>query len=203
MGNDVCTILHIPAVQRLDGESLGGCYHESSLNRKRVTNVLVRYATYVGFFLGMGLLSGSIVHMPLNPSRYATVMVVGILLFLAASFVTEVYLEKKEMPPLQIARSLLCSLGLSVGVGMVSGSIQHFSDNVVYASYLIPIGFGLSLFSFFLKNEATFSLKKLSLILAFFLALGIPLRLSLAYVADQQSRVVIIRPGEDGHDHTH
>lgn len=168
-----------------------------------MTNVLIRYAAYIGFFLGMGLLSGSIVHMPLDPSRYIAVMVVGVILFLAASFVTEVYLEKKEMPPLQIVRSLLCSLGLSVGVGMVSGSIQHFSDNVAYASYLIPIGFGLSLFSFFLKNEATFNLKRLSLVLAFFLALGIPLRLSLAYVAEQQSQVIIIRPGEDGHNHTH
>lgn len=164
------------------------------------TNLIVRYATYLGFFLGIGLFSGSIVHMPLEPARYLPIMVIGLLLFLAASFVTEVYLEQKEMGPLQIVRSLLLSLALSVGIGMMSGGIQHFSDDMEYASYLIPIGFGISLFSYVLKNETQLNLRKLTLVAGLFLAVAIPLRLSLVYVAEQAP--VVIRG--DGHgDHTH
>lgn len=152
------------------------------------------YLSYVSLFLGMGLISGSIVHMPISPGRYSIIMVAGIVLFGFASFVNELK-GQEEMSQLAVARSLVFSLFLSVGIGMMSGGVQHFTDNPTYAALLIPGGFGLSLFSFVLKHRIPLTVKKAYLLIALFLVMVLPMRATLNYVAQN----VAVGDGHGGH----
>jgi hypothetical protein len=40
-----------------------------------------------------------------------------------------------------------------MGVGMISGSTQHFFDTPIYASYLMPIGLFIASLAFALRNN--------------------------------------------------
>lgn len=121
--------------------------------REYVSSILSPYLAYVGFFLGIGLVSGSVVHFPGNPGRYAIIGSIGILLFVAASLVDEIVIKKRHLKEKGILRVILFSVVLSAGIGMISGAIQHFTDTPKYAAALIPTGIIVSLFGFLLKNQ--------------------------------------------------
>ncbi|MFZ5826392.1 MAG: hypothetical protein ACOY94_19030 [Bacillota bacterium] len=154
------------------------------------------YLTYLSLFLGMGLISGAIVHMPVDPVRYTIIMVVGAVMFGFASFVNDLA-GKDRLTAAIVARSLFFALLLSMGIGMISGGVQHFSDNPGYSASLIPAGFGLSLFAFILKNEVKLSVKRIYGIVLIFLALAVPLKFTLDYVAHN------IVGESDSHGHGH
>lgn len=156
--------------------------------------VFFPYISYVSLFLGMGLISGSIVHMPVSPTRYTMIMMVGVLLFGFASFVNELK-NQADLSKAAVLRSLAFSLLLSIGIGMMSGGVQHFSDNVEYATALIPVGFGVSLFSFVLKHQVKLSAKKSYLLIILFVAMVIPMRVTLNYVATNYA----VEGGHGGH----
>lgn len=143
--------------------------------------VFFPYISYVSLFLGMGLISGAIVHMPMDPVRYTLIMLIGAGMFGFASFVNDLR-GKGDMSAAEIAQALLYSLLLSVGIGMVSGGIQHFSDNPPYSAMLIPMGFGISLFSFILKSGVVLSVKRVYAVIALFIILVLPLKVGLDYV---------------------
>ena len=121
--------------------------------RQYASTILSPYLAYVGFFLGIGLVSGSVVHFPGNPIRYAIIGSIGILLFVIASLVDEIVLKKRNLKESGILRVILFSVILSMGIGMISGAIQHFTDTPKYAAILIPTGIVVSLFGFLLKNQ--------------------------------------------------
>lgn len=54
------------------------------------------YVIYIMYFLGVGLISGGIVHMPIEPVRYSIILIFGSILFISASFVNEYFVEKKK-----------------------------------------------------------------------------------------------------------
>lgn len=45
-------------------------------------------------FLGMGLVSGSIVHMTIDPVKYTIVMIIGMIIFVVASLFNEIVIYK-------------------------------------------------------------------------------------------------------------
>ncbi|HYF93694.1 MAG TPA: hypothetical protein VD969_15880 [Symbiobacteriaceae bacterium] len=99
-----------------------------------------------------------------------------------------------------VLRSLGFSLLLSNGIGMISGGIQHFSDNPPYSAALIPLGFGLSLFSFILKNSIRLSVKRVYGVIALFIVLVVPLTIGLDYiVGDAPAATVESHGGHGGH----
>ena len=110
--------------------------------------LLRRYVEYLGLYLGIALVGGAIVHMPGAPLKNAAILLIGMAMFLAAS-VREARSKTGSTQGLhQIGVYLALSALLSVGLGMISGSIQHFDDFPHYGSILIPCGIGLSLFVF-------------------------------------------------------
>lgn len=145
--------------------------------------LFLSYASYVSFFLGMGLISGSIVHMPYDPARYSVLLGAGVIVFVVASLLTEVYVEKRALTVAGVLRSLFFSLLLSVGIGMMSGGIQHFEDNMVYSATLIPLGFSVSLFAFWFKHSIKLSTRQTVMAMLIFLAVVLPLWFGLDYVA--------------------
>lgn len=151
------------------------------------------------YFLGVGLISGSIVHVPLDPIRYSIILIIGAILFSFASYLSEFSKKGQTMKLTEIIRIILFSLTLSIGIGMVSGGIQHFYDIGIYATYLIPIGFVLSVFGFIYKNNTKVTGIQWGVILILILVIALPLKSFLSYeVSKSMSNDV---HGEEEHHH--
>lgn len=122
------------------------------VQESRLKAVMPEYLVYVGLFVGTGFLSGAIVHFPLNPIRFAVIGTVGAAIFVASSVINETVLNKKPTGQTDIVRLIIFSLVLALGIGMISGGVQHFDEVPAYASKLIPLGVLLSLVGYLLKN---------------------------------------------------
>jgi FtsH-binding integral membrane protein len=77
------------------------------------------YLVYVLFFLGMGLTSGAIVHMPIDPSKYTIILFIGMAVFVVASLLNETVIDKKNLSVISTIRLVIFSLLLSIGIGMI------------------------------------------------------------------------------------
>lgn len=111
-----------------------------------------RYIGYVLYFVGAGLISGAVVHHPLDPTRYTKIAVIGVLVFLAATVVNE-FLLATDRPALRRAILVIgASLLLSFGIGMLSGGLQHFEDFPDRGAVLVPLGITVSFIAFVLKD---------------------------------------------------
>lgn len=119
------------------------------------------YIVYVVYFLGVGMTSSGIVLMPFNAVRYSIILAIGLFLFSAGSFINEFIIDRKQASLAKILKLVTFSLTLAIGIGMISGGISHFKESPVYASYLIPLGIIVSIFSFLIKNAYQLSRKEL------------------------------------------
>ncbi|WP_271813752.1 YncE family protein [Clostridium beijerinckii] len=155
---------------------------------------LFPYLVYVMFFLGMGLISGGIVHMPLDPRKNLIVLSIGMGVFVIASLLNETVIDKKDLSIMSTIRLVVFSLLLSVGIGMISGGIQHFEDVLDYAGYLIPGGILISLIGFLFKNSIKLSAKKAIPLFIIVLSLLFSLSFSLKNIAENM-------PEAGGHSH--
>lgn len=108
------------------------------------------YLKYVALFVGAGLISGSIVHYPLDKTRYIIIGAVGAVLFALASTFADA--RAKGNGPASLVKFVLASLVLALGIGMISGGIQHFSDIPTRAATLIPLGGALSIIAFAIRD---------------------------------------------------
>src|SRR5215213_11252081 len=118
--------------------------------------VLPPYVLYVALYLGVALTGGSVVHLPLDPPRYLLIGGIGVLVFIAASVADarRRHAAGLEGPGGGLGRYVGWSVLLSLGLGMLSGGIQHFLDFPHYAAALLPLGVLLSLAAF-LGRERT------------------------------------------------
>lgn len=119
-------------------------------------DTLKPYVLYVALYLGVALTGGSVVHLPLDPSRYLLIGAVGVLVFIVASVADarRRHASGLEGPGGGLGRYVGWSVLLSLGLGMLSGGIQHFLDFPHYAAALLPLGVILSL-SAYLARERT------------------------------------------------
>ena len=129
---------------------------QAEANQKNVTTpweVFKPYFSYLIMFLGMGLISGSVVHAAQEEMRlYAlTLMGIGAVLFSFGSYLNEV-LFKTGILGDTVVKYVLLSLLLAIGVGFVSGSTQHFYDTPIFASYLAPMGIFISSVAFAIRQ---------------------------------------------------
>ncbi len=118
------------------------------------SSLLGRYLGYVGYFVGAGLISGGIVHYPLDAARYGKIGAAGVAVFVAATILNEVVLQRKRPDTSALIRLVAASLLLSLGIGMLSGGIQHFMDFPGRAAALIPAGLVLSFVAYVVKNAS-------------------------------------------------
>jgi predicted tellurium resistance membrane protein TerC len=115
------------------------------------------FTSHVLRYVGVGLISGSIVHMGTlggSTTRYVVLIALGVIAFIVGTM-----LEKgKSIVTLNF---IIISVLLSIGVGMVSGGTQHYLDGPVYASFLIPFGLLLGYIAFLVQhNKKEFVFKK-------------------------------------------
>ena len=143
-------------------------------------NIILSYLSYLALFVGTGFISGAIVHSG-NISelpKYTVIGIIGVSLFLVGSFVQEFVINHSSTRS-GIIKFFFFSLLLSVGIGMISGGTQHFSDFPIYSSYLIPLGLIISLIAFVLKNSYILSIKTFGTIIGVFALIALPVYLGL------------------------
>jgi hypothetical protein len=130
--------------------------------------VVKPFASYLAMFVGMGLISGSIVHAgQAELFKQAVFLIfVGMIFFAVGSYVNEVIFKTGNIEKEGIARYIVLSLFLAMGVGMISGSTQHFFDTPIYASYLMPGGIFIASLAFALRNNYELSTKTWGKLLA-------------------------------------
>ncbi len=120
-------------------------------------NLTYKYSVYIMYFLGIGMVSSSIVLMPFNYIRYSIILGIGLGLFITGSLFNEVVIDHHHLTLWESINLVTVSLTLAIGIGMISGGISHFKESPQYISYLIPSGVVISLVSFTLKNDIKLS----------------------------------------------
>lgn len=141
-------------------------------------NKELKYAfiIHLSKYLGIALVSGSIVHAGTlggNTYKYIGLIVVGICLTVLGN-----YLEYK-VKNIKIGMNIfLLAILLSFGTGMLSGGVQHYSDNPAYGSVLLSFGLILTFISLAYKDFSNVISKKsiylisvISIILYFLLSI--------------------------------
>ncbi|MFF8603111.1 hypothetical protein ACF065_33510 [Streptomyces sp. NPDC015232] len=139
---------------RLDAPPTGRAARRKA-NSSRKRSLAARYLGYVGYFVGAGLISGAVVHHPLDPDRYTRIAAYGALVFLAATILNEFLLtpERPGLPRMLVV--IGSSLLLSFGIGMLSGGLQHFDDFPARGAVLVPIGIVVSFVAYVIKDADT------------------------------------------------
>ncbi|GAA3245555.1 hypothetical protein GCM10010469_00730 [Streptomyces labedae] len=120
---------------------------------KKRTPVIGDYLGYATTFVGAGLISGAVVHHPLDPDRYTVIALVGAGVFLCATVLNEFILKRQRLSASKVVAIVLASLALSFGIGMLSGGLQHFEDFPERAAMLIPFGLALSFVAYVLRYD--------------------------------------------------
>lgn len=122
------------------------------------SRVFKPYGNFILLFIGAGFTSGGIVHLGEGFNWWdASLLALGILLFVLGSYMQEVLYHKKTLQEEGLVAFLGYSLLLSIGVGMASGGTQHFIDTPHYSAYLIPLGLFIGVCAFVLKQNIALS----------------------------------------------
>ncbi|MFE9637128.1 hypothetical protein [Streptomyces sp. NPDC006463] len=140
-----------------DTEENGGraARRRAHTRQARRRSLAARYLGYVGYFVGAGLISGAVVHHPLDPARYTRIALYGAAVFLAATILNE-FLLTRERPGLPRMLVVIgASLTLSFGIGMLSGGLQHFDDFPARGAVLVPAGLVVSFVAYVIKDADT------------------------------------------------
>lgn len=88
-----------------------------------------------------------------------SLLAVGIIFFVLGSVFQDIQQGMVRIRGEGITLFLLLSLLLSIGIGMASGGMQHFVDTPSYSAFLIPLGLGIGLIAFILKERITLTAK--------------------------------------------
>lgn len=171
--------------------------HRRSTRRQQGASLPWRYLGYVGYYVGAGLISGAVVHHPMDPTRYSMIAGSGVLVFLVATVLNDIVLASERPALPRMVRVLGTSTMLSFGLGMLSGGMQHFADLPYRCAVLIPLGIGLSFVAYCLKEDKTpwrriFGLMGLAVLVVSALTFA-----GLRHIAPTMAE----RPGE-GHSHS-
>lgn len=111
-----------------------------------------KFIIHILSYLGVALIGGSIVHIGTldgGSIRYIILGCVGVAMMIIGS-VLEAQMKKE---PINI-NYLGIVTALAISTGLLSGGIQHFLDNPIYAGYLLAAGLIVSYISFAGKYHA-------------------------------------------------
>ena len=120
------------------------------------------FASHMLRYVGVGLISGSIVHAGTlggNVTQYVALIVLGVIAFIYGT-----YLEYENKIDKKFVSFILISVVISIGTGMVSGGTQHYLDGPVFASIILPIGLLVSYIAYLYRDfKSNFSFKKIGI----------------------------------------
>jgi Cu+-exporting ATPase len=168
--------------------------YDSSVG-ENITKLVMNYIVYVIYFVGIGMVSSGIVLMPFNFTRYITVLIVGLLLFITGSLINEVVLNHNKLSVKETIKLISGALTLAIGIGMISGGISHFKELPNYVIYLMPLGIVISFISFAIKNKYKFNNKTKGVLGVGIVIVAVIVHLGLSYIAN--NLLGDIEPGGD------
>lgn len=142
--------------------------------RQVATRFAAPVGAYLAMFVGTGFLSGAIVHSgdAAEIPRNALIGAVGIGLFVVGSTFYEAVVLRHRISRRSLPGFLLFSILLSVGIGMISGGVQHFTDFPTFSPKLIPLGLLVSTLAFGLKHRVELRGRWAAMVLVCSLALS-------------------------------
>ena len=144
--------------------------------------VLPPYLLYVALYLGVALTGGSVVHMPLDPKRY---VLIGVIIFIVASAIDARRRKLATAEGAALPGYIVWSVILSLGLGMLSGSIQHFIDFPQYAAALLALGVPVSLASYMGREKLMVRGPQLVTLVIAVAVFTVVLFLGLDWIADE------------------
>ncbi|MED7827386.1 hypothetical protein [Streptomyces chiangmaiensis] len=145
------------------------------------------------------MISGAIVHHPLDPARYTVIAMIGAAVFLCATTLTEFILTKQRPKAAKVLSIIAASLALSFGIGMLSGGLQHFEDFPERGAMLIPFGLTLSFIAYVLRHEPARWRSIIGPAGVLVLVTAVLAFIGLRGIADGMAS----ESGGDGHGHSH
>jgi hypothetical protein len=109
---------------------------------------------YAATYVGAALISGAVVHHPMDPTRFTMIAIIGAVVFALATAFTEFVINRQRATTRAVVLMVLTSLALSFGIGSLSGGLQHFADVPTRAAVLIPAGLVLAFIAYVLRYHA-------------------------------------------------
>ena len=120
------------------------------------------FASHMLRYVGVGLISGSIVHAGTlggNVAQYITFIILGI-----TAFTLGTYLENENKVDKKFISFILISIVISIGTSMVSGGTQHYLDGPVFASIILPVGLLVAYIAYLYRDfKSNFYFKKIGI----------------------------------------
>lgn len=116
-----------------------------------------KFLVYLASYLGVAMIGGSIVHIGTlgdHGTRYLILGIVGVILMIVGS-IFEARINKEVVG----IKYFSIVTALAIATGFLSGGVQHFLDNPVYAGYLLSIGLVVAYLTFARKYNLAISTK--------------------------------------------
>ncbi|MCX8513762.1 MAG: hypothetical protein ORN26_01895 [Candidatus Pacebacteria bacterium] len=108
------------------------------------------FIIYIAKYIGVALIAGSVVHIgTLNNGimRYVILIVIGLIFVIFGNLK-----EAKDIGQKINLRYFFILIILASATGFLSGGVQHYIDNPLYAGILLGIGLIFAYITFFLKD---------------------------------------------------
>ncbi len=138
-------------------------------NKTRLSKENKDYLTYVAKYLGVALISGSVVHIGTlqnGITRYIVLMLIGLVLMMIGN------IREAKANGQKINLNYLATITLlSFATGFLSGGVQHYLDNPSYAGWLLGLGIVITYITFFLKDKIVLKAKNTITVIIFSAAL--------------------------------
>lgn len=163
-----------------------------------ISNENQSFFIYIGKYLGVALIAGSVVHIGTLQNafyRYIILAIIGLFLMVFCSV-----LEARKKNQKIDLRYVAILVGLSFATGFLSGGVQHYLDNPVYAGYLLSIGLFISYVTFFWNERFSLVKKNVLIVLAISLLF---LLLSNFFIVDIADDIHLLLEGDGAGSHTH
>jgi len=135
----------------------------------KITQENKNYLVYIAKYLGVALISGSAVHIGTLQNgvfRYVILMIIGIVLMMLGNIS-----EARQSGVKINANFLIIITSLSLATGFLSGGVQHYLDNPMYAGYLLGIGAVVTYITFFLKDKIALKTKDIFIVVCIALSI--------------------------------
>jgi len=144
-------------------------------------------------YTGISFTAGAITHGFFSGERAIWTAVFGVAIYLVGGT-----LEKISNPDKDHSWTDVLAIGIvaSIGLGFFTGGLQHFPDSPARSSWVVPVGFAMSLLAMYLM-EGKGKVKMRSVLIYGFISLALVIAASLYALSYFNEH------GGDGHSHDH
>ncbi len=103
-------------------------------------------------YSGISFISGAVNHGFFSGERSLWTAAVGVLLFVVGATMEHRLSDASDEPPTNLFHTLVLGALLSIGLGFFTGGLQHFPDSPARSSWVVPLGFLISVLAMALNG---------------------------------------------------